>query len=382
DNSPTRLFDSVINLPCLSLLEKVGLDGFTNGHVLFVPINQFTLLSDVSLQCSQPPDKIIFLLDEQTPPEDIFIEGIGKAKDKGFRFAIEGISNYEYMRPIIEQCDYVFISFRNNKDGLSEYKKVWPNFKKQVFVATDVDSISTFDRIRYSGFGCFEGKFYSLPVAKTHNNISPVKVNRIQLINVVRTEDFAIEEVVRIVSRDPSLTISLLKLINSPYLGLSQKVKSIQQAVALLGQKEVRRWVTAATAGLLAEDKPQEITRVSLLRARFCENLARHFEMGIHAPGLFLMGLFSILDVVLEMSMAEALKVVAVSEPIHDALVNRAGEYYKVIEIVLKYEAGDWTEVKRLMTIDKLNVEDVLKAYTDAVQWYDSIASAVVDDEA
>jgi len=381
DTQPERQFDAVINLPCLELLEKVGLNGFTNGNPLFVPINMFTLLSDVTRQCTQPPDKIVFLLDGQMSTEDIFIDNIKKLKEKGFRFAVENVNDYDSMRPVIDLCDFIFINFKRNRDGMSEYQRASQQYGKRTFIATNVNDIETFERIRYSGFSCFEGKFYSLPVnTKGHNSISPVKINRIQLINIVRKEDFAIEEVVKIVSRDPSLSISLLKLINSPYLGLSQKVKSIQQAVALLGQTEVRKWVTTATAGLLAEDKPQEITRVSLLRAKFCENLARHFEMGIHAPALFLMGLFSILNVVLEMPMENALKVVRVSDTIHEALVHGSGEFARVMELTLSYEAADWREVKRIITLNGIHGEDVFKAYIDAVQWYDSITSVSIED--
>lgn len=385
DQYPARMFDGIVNLPCLTVLEEIGLDGFTNGFPLFVPLNQFTLLSDVTLQCTQPPDKIIFLLNEQTPPDQMFLDCIEKLKAAGFRFAVERVKDYEAMRPIIEMCDFVFISFKHNsKDVIANYRNTMRMFPKHTFVASDVNDISVFDRIRSGGFKFFEGRFYSVPVTRGHNTIAPVKVNRIQLINIVREPDFAIEEVVKVVRQDPSLSISLLKLVNSPYLGLSQKINSIQQAVALLGQTEVRKWVTTATSGLLAEDKPDELTRLSLFRAKFAENLARHFEMAIHAPGLFLMGLFSILDVVLEMPMNEALKIISVSENIHEALVFGEGNYSNVLKFINAYEAADWSESNRLMALHDLNVEDVFTAYMDTVRWYASIASATVngDEEA
>lgn len=386
DQYPARLYDGIVNLPCLTVLEDIGLEGFTNGFPLFVPLNQFTLLSDVTLQCTQPPDKIFFLLDEGTPPEPIFIECIEKLKALGFRFAVENIKDYNNMKPIIDMCDYIFLSFKHNSnDTLDNHKNIQRQFRKHAFVASDVNDISVFERIRYSGFEFFEGRFYSLPVTRGQNTIAPVKVNRIQLINIVREPDFSIEEVVKVVSQDASLSISLLKLVNSPYLGLSQKIKSIQHAVAMLGQTEVRKWVTTATSGLLAEDKPDQLTRLSLIRAKFAENLSRHFEMAIHAPGLFLMGLFSILDTVLEMPMAEALNVISVSEHIHDALVFGEGDYFKVLKFIRAYEAADWSEANRLMAIHGLNVEDVFHAYMETVRWYSSItkeveANGIVDE--
>ena len=377
DQYPARLFDGIVNLPCLTVLEDIGLEGFTNGFPLFVPLNQFTLLSDVTLQCTQPPDKVIFLLDESTTPEPIFVECIEKLRALGYRFAVENIKNYDKMRPIIDFCDFIFVSFRFDSDKvLASFRDIRRQFPKHAFVASDVNDTSVFDNIRSSGFEYFEGQFYNIPVTRGHNTIAPVKVNRIQLINIVREADFAIEEVVKVVSQDPSLSISLLKLVNSPYLGLSQKIRSIQHAVAMLGQTEVRKWVTTATSGLLAEDKPDELTRLSLMRAKFAENLARHFEMAIHAPGLFLMGLFSILDVVLEMPMKDALNIISVSENIQEALVYEEGNYYNVLRLIKAYEAADWSETNRLMAIHNLNVEDVFHAYIDTVRWYSSIIAA------
>ncbi|MCL2398641.1 MAG: HDOD domain-containing protein [Defluviitaleaceae bacterium] len=374
DQYAVRLFDGVINLPSLDVLEDVGLNGFTNGAPLFVPINHFTLLSDVTLQCTQPADKIIFLLGDEVPAESIFTDCIKKLRKSGYRFAVENIKDYSAKQSIVELCDFIFISFRlNNKKVMEEYRGIMRQYPKHTFIASDVNDINVFNSIRSGGFAFFEGRFYKVPVNKGHNTIAPVKVNRIQLMNIVREPDFSIEEVVKVVSQDTSLSISLLKLVNSPYMGLSQKVKSIQHAVAMLGQTEVRKWVTTATSGLLADDKPDELTRLSLVRAKFSENLSRHFEMAIHAPALFLMGLFSILDIVLEMSMAEAFKIISVTENIYDALVFGEGDFAKVIHFVKAYEAADWSEVNRLMTLHKLNVEDVFHAYMDTVRWYSSI---------
>ena len=382
DQYAVRLLDGVINLPSLEVLEEIGLDGFTNGAPLCVPINHFTMLSDVTLQCTQPPEKIIFLLGDEVPAEEIFVNCIKKLKELGYRFAVENIKDYEEKRPIIELCDFIFISFRlNTKSVIEEYRAIMRQYPKHTFIASDVNDMNTFDSIRAGGFAFFEGRFYKVPVSRGHNTIAPVKVNRIQLMNIVREPDFSIEEVVKVVSQDTSLSLSLLKLVNSPYMGLSQKVKSIQHAVAMLGQTEVRKWVTTATSGLLADDKPDELTRMSLIRAKFSENLSRHFEMAIHAPALFLMGLFSILDVVLEMSMAEAFKIISVTENVYDALVFQEGEFAKIIHFVKAYEAADWSEVNRLMTLHKLDVEDVFHSYMDTVRWYSSIAKVDSDDD-
>ncbi|MCL1987149.1 MAG: HDOD domain-containing protein [Firmicutes bacterium] len=382
DQYQARLLDGIVNLPCLTVLEEVGLDGFTNGEPLFVPINQFTLLADVTRQCTQPPEKIIFLMDGSIPVEQMFIDCIEKLKTLGFRFAIEEVKNYDTMKPIVDLCDFILISFKYQQEqGNTPYQTVMRKFPKLTFIASEVNDIEVFKKIRNVGFSFFEGRFYNLPLTYGQNTIAPIKVNRIQLINLVRTEDFAIEEIVKIVGQDTALTISLLQLVNSPYLGLSQKISSLQQAGALLGQNELRKWVTTATTELLSEDKPDELTRLSLLRAKFAENLATSFEMGIHAQSLFLMGLFSVLDVVLEMPMIEALKIIVVSKEIHEALVFKAGTFFPILEFMTAYESAQWSEVNRLIALHNLDIERIFTAYMDSIRWYASVVSMTVEEE-
>jgi len=266
-------------------------------------------------------------------------------------------------------------------ENLALFNKVQAKYKKHVFIATDVNTQETFQALLKSGFYYFEGRFYNLPVPDGENTISPVKINRIHLLNIVREDDFDIDEVVQVVSRDPSMSISLLRLVNSPHLGISTQITGIQQAVALLGQEEVRKWVSTAIAGLLAEDKPGELTRLALLRAKFAENMAKHFEMGMQANSLFLMGLFSILDAALNMPMAEALELIKVSDEVYNVLAKNEGRFVPVLNFIKAYEAADWTTCKNIATVTGIDASDVFAAYINTVEWYDIIVSTVIEEE-
>jgi EAL and modified HD-GYP domain-containing signal transduction protein len=379
-DAPSRAFDGVVSLPGLKILEDIGLNAFTNGAALFVPISHFSLLTDITLQCTQPPEKIVFLLDNNVPPEEPFLGCIRELKEKGFAFAIENVKDFDRMHPVVELCEYIKLGFRHNMNNLDLFNKISKKYRKHVFIASDVNSLEVHSKLQKTGFYYFEGRFYRLPVPEGDNTISPVKVNRIRLLNTVREPDFDIDDVVKIVSRDPSMSISLLRMVNSPHLGISQKIKGIQQAVALLGQAEVRKWVTTAIAGLLAEDKPSELTRLSLLRAKFAENMAGHFEMGMQANSLFLMGLFSILDAALNMPMAEALTHIQVTEDVYNALAEGQGRFMPVLDFITYYESADWTNCKNIMTINNIDAGDVFNAYIDTVKWYDTIISTIIEE--
>ena len=138
----------------------------------------------------------------------------------------------------------------------------------------------------------------------------------------------------------------------------------------MLGQTEVRKWITTAVSRLLGTDKPSEITRLSLVRAKFCEALASRFGLQKEAQSLFLMGLFSVLDAILEMPMDEALKLVHVSDSIYEALVDNKGEYYPVYQFMMLYESADWKTVSRMLILHDMTTEDVYNAYVEALCWY------------
>ena len=138
----------------------------------------------------------------------------------------------------------------------------------------------------------------------------------------------------------------------------------------MLGQRELKKWINTAVVNVLYADKPNEIMRLSLLRAKFAENLAKSFEMALKADELFLLGLFSVLDVILEKPMSEALKDVQVSKDVYSALVERKGKLVPVLEFVEYYESADWMEVSRRMLLHKIDMNVVYDSYIDALEWY------------
>lgn len=375
-DQPSRAFEGALSSPCLDVLSMVSLDAFTNGIPIFVPLNKLTLFANIESICPVEPEKVIFMFDNDLEPEEPFLSAISRLKALGYRIALENVSDLDRMRPVLELCDFMFMNgqIENFRLALDDVTR---RHKDIVCLAAQVHSVEDFDRIKFSKFVGFEGRFYSVPaVKKGQNTIAPIKVNRIQLLNTVRSEDFDIDDIVKIVSQDPALSISLLKFVNSSHMALSQRIKTIQHAVAMLGQAEVRKWVTTATSGLLADDRPDEMTKLSLVRAKFAENMAPQFEMAIHAPSLFLMGLFSILDAVLEVPMEEALKIVKVSDKIHDALVGLKGDFARVLSFIYAYESANWNEVCRLIVLNNLNPSEIFKAYIETVRWYDSVVSS------
>lgn len=379
-NQGANVFDGIMVSPLLETLNIVGVDAFTMGKPIFVPISSYLLLSGVEKQCAQDPESVIFLLESDMRADDEYIEKIKQLQALGYRIALQGaVSAADYTK-LITICDFLFIDVRESAGSIvpRDLKNLFRNLG---VVAMNIDTADQYSQLLSLSYDMYEGRFFRAPLTKGNNAVSPLKVNLISLLNAVQDEDFEFTEITRIIQRDTALTISLMKMVNSPYLGLKQQIKTINHAVAMLGMREVRKWAITAVSRSMGADRPDEITRLSLLRAKFAENLASKMNMSIHSQGLFLTGLFSVIDVVLELTMDEALKIVRVSDTIRNALVDKRGIFYPVMELIERYENADWQAVSRLMIIYDLLPSDMYKAYIDSLVWYRELLAPPVDAE-
>ena len=206
------------------------------------------------------------------------------------------------------------------------------------------------------------------PVTKGQTEVEPLKVNYLELMNIVNDVDFELTKAADVIGRDTALVVSLLEMVNR--IAVKSEVTSIRHAAALLGQRELKKWINTVITKELCADRPNEITRISLLRAKFMECLAPAFGMAMKASELFLMGLFSVLDIILSMPMEDALNKVNVSKDIREALLNHKGDFADIYDFMIAYENADWQEVSRIQILKNIDNDAVYKAYIEAVCWY------------
>ena len=242
---------------------------------------------------------------------------------------------------------------------------MYPNMK---LGALNVDSREEYDKLTENGsFDLYEGSFFRMPVTKEQTEVAPVKANYIQLLNTVNEPDYELTDAADVIGKDTALIISLLKMVNRM---VPSEVSSVRQAAALLGQKELKKWINTAVTQELCADKPSEIIRMSLLRAKLCENLAPILGFRQSEQEPFLLGLFSAIDVMLDMPMEEALKKIHLSDHINAALLNSEGPMFPLLQFMLLYENAEWTELSRIMVIEEVDMDTVYRAYLDALKWY------------
>ena len=366
----TGQLDGAARIEGMEVIQSMGIDTLSGSSEVFVSLTNMSLFSDVESQCKAPHKRLVLLIDHDVKPEPMYIERIKELKRKGYKFAMRKllVNEFQSYGEILKLMDYVLLNYKkvDLEKATLFFNKLYPNIR---ICAVQVEDMAVFEKLKETtGCTLFEGSFYKLPVTDGQTEVAPLKVNYIELLNAVNKDDFDLTKAADIIGRDPALTISLLKIVNN--MAVYSEITSIRHAAAMLGQKELKKWITTAVVKELCSDKPNEITRLAMIRAKFAENLAGCFEKAMLASEIFLMGLFSVLDVILDQEMSEALKLIKASKNITEALVDRTGKLAPIYDFILQYEKANWEEVSRQMILQNIEMNDLYDAYIDALVWY------------
>jgi len=374
-----RMLGGELLAPALEFVRKIGTEPFAGSNDFFVDISKYQLLIGMPLSLNISPDNLVCVIDNETLTDNAAYAKLGILKRKGYRLAIEGFPRTISMDTAVKVFDYVLLSC-TSADFQGELKEIRPYIFKTRLVIVDVPDVDSFNRYAGARGVLLSGNFYSQPITKGQADISPLKINALHLLGQINDESFDLGAAADTIERDPALSISLLRFINAMNPDRSRKIDSIRNAVAILGQKEVKKWATVAISMGIGEDRPSEITRLSLIRAKFAENLAPAFAMSLKSGALFITGLFSLLDVILQLPLHRAIDEVAAAREIRDALIDKKGRIYEVLSLIFAYERAEWHNASLVMVRNGVDIEVLTQAFIDSLYWYRQLLDAI-DDE-
>lgn len=366
----SRQFDGAAYVDGLELIQELGTTTLSGGKPIFVSLNNISIFSSLESECKNTNHAPILLIDQTFPPVSMYTDRIRELRQFGYHFAIRNlpVHCYEDYAPILSQMDYILIDCQKIDAVKASFyfRKLYPDI---CICASNIPDMETFGKLSPAEtISLFEGTFFRMPVTRGEHKVSPLKINYISLLNLIEEDDFDLTKAADIISQDTALIISLLRLANTR--SFNSEITSVRVAVSMLGQKDLTRWIQTTVIEKLCSDKPNELMRLSLLRAKFAENLASVFGMAMRSQELFLTGLFSILDIILDCSMEEALSMVRVSGKIRTALLEHTGSLAEVLHFIVKYESAEWQEVSRQLVLKNIEIPDVSHAWVSSLQWY------------
>ncbi|MBQ4347536.1 MAG: HDOD domain-containing protein, partial [Firmicutes bacterium] len=223
----------------LEMVERIGIEPFTGGKPLFVPLSRMQLISGLMERSEILPEYLVCVIPAECVSETEAAQSIQKLYERGHKIALEGFPE-EPGAFAMRYISYILLDYTSPDFRLCyEQVLLLPGIRPIICAIPDM---KTFNMLKRDTVSYFTGSFYSRPITQSKAKLSPIKVNAVKLLNDINQEDFDFDDIVRIIEQDPYLSISLLKFLNSTASGLKRKVESIPQAVAILGQNSVRQW--------------------------------------------------------------------------------------------------------------------------------------------
>lgn len=345
----------------------IGLEKITAGHPMFINCPRDFLMRDyISLF---PPKSVVVEILETIKPDEEVYDACRRLKHAGYNIALDDFVDSPDWAPLVALADIIKVDFRLT--GRVEQSAIVGRYagKKIRMLAEKVETQEEFAAGMQMGYSLFQGYFFCRPEMMQHQDLPASKMAYLELLHAATALEFDIQKLALKIKHEPSLTFRLLRYLNSAAFGLRAEVHSVAHALSLLGERELRKWIAVVSVGVLADGKPDELMVVPLVRGRFCELLAPLAGMPGHASDLFLLGLLSVMDAILDKPLDSILAELPVRREIKDALQAQKGLYWQLLEIAIAHERADWEKVSALVSETGMDEERVSSLYVSAVDW-------------
>jgi EAL and modified HD-GYP domain-containing signal transduction protein len=283
---------------------------------------------------------------------------------KGYTLALDDFVMSEQNKALIPFASIIKVDIRPfDAAGLqNQVDKLKPYGIK--LLAEKVETREEYLLCKQLGFVLFQGYFFSKPTMFSGRQVPASHLAVLEILAKLQSPDCNLRELETIISYDVGISYKLLRIINSSYYSLNKKVESIQHALVILGLKTLKSWITVIALSSV-DDKPRELITMTLVRAKMCESLADKF--GCKPDAAFIVGLFSLLDILLDQPLAYLLLNLPLAEDITDGLMHRKGNAGQLLNFVIDYEQGDWGNACTMQ--HSLTHNDAVSAYLSALQW-------------
>lgn len=309
---------------------------------------------------------VVEILETVTPDAEV-VEACKELKRLGYHLVLDDFVMAPGMEALLDLAWMVKFDVRSTPvHAIASMIEKFKNRDMQ-FLAEKVETRTELAALRDVGCTWFQGYFFAKPEMVTRTDVAPAKMVLLKLMHEVMRPEQDLQALERLIAADVSMSYKLMRYINSAYFGRPQKIESIRQALVLLGEREVRQLVMLVATARLATRKPNELLRLSVMRARMAETLAAKIP-GASREELFVVGLFSSIDAIMDRPMPELVNQLPLTMEVKRALVDRLGVLGAVLNLVLAYERADWAEVARLVKAFKLDGKDLPLAHQHALR--------------
>ncbi|HYV62421.1 MAG TPA: HDOD domain-containing protein [Bryobacteraceae bacterium] len=354
---------------------SIGFDQLLRGKHACINFGREMLLQD--WHSTLPKECTVIELTEDVEPDDDVLAAVRAMRKQGYRIALDDFRPGPRMDALIELADLIKVEMHTPK---AQQEVMLREFHARGIrmLSEKVETDADYRWALRAGYDYFQGHFFARPVVLQGKQIPAVKLHCLRLIQEAHRPELDFARLTALISQDVSFSYKLLRYANSARFGRQSKIHSIRRALVVLGEYGIRKWIAIAALPTIAEDKPGELITQSLVRGRFCELLGQASGEGVEDQA-FLVGLFSMLDALLDRPLDDALSELGLAPPLDAVLRGQAPEgnvLNTIYNLMRRYEMADWNEVERLAGHLGTPPDLVGAAYREALPWADEVARA------
>ena len=343
---------------------QMGFDLLCNGAKAFLPCNLDVLLCEYMLLL--PPELTVVELGEDIPPSEAVFSACKRLKEAGYMIALSRFTSDDPREPLIALSNILKVDFPLL--GIEKSSVLRRKYERHCqLLAEQLDTKEDFEAAKSTFFSYFQGSFFRkpdvLPVARhTVNNFKYFR-----MLQAASRPELDLQEIEGLIQSEPSASYRLLRYLNSSLFSFAEPIHSVAQALTMLGTRETRQWVRLTATLLAGQHKPSILILTSLIRARFCELIGPRILAG--EPELFLFGLLSLMDVIMDLPMPRVLEGLPLSQEFKVTLLGGEGTLQPIYQLMLAQESGDWASLAALAEHFHLNETSVTRDYWQAMVW-------------
>lgn len=361
----TKLLQDTASI--VSALFENGLETVVGSHWIFLSVD-LPFLSSRGIELLDPAKVVLVIPFEQAAPPNLE-ETLISLRKKGFRFAAKGTYTYpnDTLR-LLDLVDFITLDFHViSPSRLEGFLKTMRDYQK-ILLAEKIETQEAFKRAESMGFDLFQGLYFSKPEFIVQSQQpSTTKLFYFQMILEIKKEEPSFQKLAQLIQKDVSFAYRLLKVASNKTEEVA--IESIKQALILMGLQELERWLQILLLQDLGHRKPKVLIELALARSHFAETLAGLSRQRDLRQAASMMGLFSVLDGILDLPMDLAFENISVDTRVTEALIKKEGPLFPYLSLILAYEEGDWERVQSEAVTLNTNTDAVSTAYRSSLAW-------------
>lgn len=320
-------------------------------------------------------EKIVVEILEYVEADDILIEKIVELKKMGYTIALDDfILEYKYDE-LIELADIIKVDFLlTDKEERIKIIKRLSKYNVDL-LAEKVESESEFLEAKEMNFKYFQGYFFEKPKIIESKDVKSLNINHLNVLDELRKVDPDYDKLTEIIKKDFSMTYKFLKLVNSVGFYSREKVESLNTALVRLGFNEINKYIFILMLQEISVGNPEIVIDTALVRAKFCENLAKRINRRAQSGKFFLVGMFSLIDVILNKTKDDALENIPIANDIKFGLTGEEkNDYYNMLELIEYHEHGEFEKMDGLLKYFDISLDVLNEEYINTLKWKNELS--------